>query len=516
MPPEVIDLTGDSPPPSKAADPQREAKRARKRERRKKRNEVEAGGEPRESHEEERDSRHSDRHSRRSRDDGKRHRESSRERDPDRKRARRERDRERERDPEVVVPDKQLFFIDATPAALPSAARYAATATLEESPGLILPAHVSVFGETPATILPAEPLDSDEDDYIEYLEYDNRKDFVRYYEEKPEEKQRTTNVCKKCGAKGEHTTAECTVLICLTCGARDQHPTRLCNVSKTCFNCGMKGHINVDCPNRNTNHPRAWDGCERCNSSSHLTSECPTLWRLYVYVEDDERQHILQIRKGRKGLPLGQGGEGYIADDAWCYNCGGSGHWGDDCREFYHSEPLSEPTAFSYQVLSGGPFSVTEHMLKSETPREWEREVSLPGGVENVGRQARKKEMEKLTRRAQQQEADDDPVDWFQSSRDGRNRGGSRGNIPAPRQAAGPSKEPPRVFKFGAAASSKVSLSDRLTDPIPRGATSASLRDRDSRDRASDSRRRNERDSHNERERDRDRRPRYRGGYSRS
>lgn len=33
-------------------------------------------------------------------------------------------------------------------------------------------------------------------------------------------------------------------LKCLTCGARDEHSTRSCPISKTCYTCGMKGHIN--------------------------------------------------------------------------------------------------------------------------------------------------------------------------------------------------------------------------------------------------------------------------------
>jgi hypothetical protein len=41
---------------------------------------------------------------------------------------------------------------------------------------------------------------------VKYLQ-----DFVRYYEEQPEEK-RTKIICKKCGEEG-HATAECTVLI---------------------------------------------------------------------------------------------------------------------------------------------------------------------------------------------------------------------------------------------------------------------------------------------------------------
>ncbi|KAF7355279.1 Protein air1 [Mycena sanguinolenta] len=526
--PEVIDLTVDSPPPKQSSDAdedltrKKERRAERKEEKRQKKRDSGRRSRSR-RREEERDPEHKEHHSHRHSDDKerdrdrdgddrkrRRERESSRERDrerdSDRKRSRRGRERDRK-------PDKELFFIDSTPAELPAAARYTATTTTVEEPvGLILPAHVSVFGETPDAIVPAEPLDSDsDDDYIEYLDYDNRKDFVRYYEEQPAEK-RAKVLCKKCGEDG-HMAAECTVLICLTCGARDDHPTHRCNIAKTCFNCGMKGHINSDCPNPRADRS-ALDGCERCNSSSHQTSECPSLWRVYVYVEDAEHERILETRQARKGLELGQGGEGYIARDACCYNCGGSGHWGDDCQETYRSEPLVEPTAFSHHWLTQGPFTV-EHVSERRAPRDWVSDIPLPGGVENVGRQSKRKEMEKLARRAkqQQQDADDDPADWFQSVGNGRKgereRERSNGNIPTgPRKSGG---HP--TFQFAGASPSKPSLVDRISDRPPdhyRDARSSNSRGRDSRDRASGSR-------HREREREKDRRdrgPRYRGGYS--
>lgn len=46
-------------------------------------------------------------------------------------------------------------------------------------------------------------------------------------------------------------------------------------------------------------------------------------------MKDEDREDILKARKEKKDLRLGQGGEGYIADDEWCYTCGGAGHWGD-------------------------------------------------------------------------------------------------------------------------------------------------------------------------------------------
>ncbi|KAJ7781275.1 hypothetical protein B0H16DRAFT_1298945, partial [Mycena metata] len=296
-------------------------------------------------------------------------------------------------------------------------------------------------------------------------------------------------------------------LICTTCGVRDEHPTRNCNIGKICFGCGMKGHISMDCPNRlSRSRTQSRPGCDRCNALSHQTPECPLLWRLYEYVGDGEQVNILQARKSKKGLALGQGGEGYIAGDAWCYNCGGSGHWGDDCREFYHQQPVIEPTAFSSHVLSAGPFSVPEEASDARPPPEWIREVPLPGGMEDVGRRGRKKEKEKLAQHAQQ--VADDPEDWFQrNSQKSKNRQPSERDRRADNtRGAGSSKDPPPPpFVFKGVSSPKPSLSDRLADP-PRRDKSGSSKSRD-RDRAS---------HHNERHRrDNERGPRYKGGYSR-
>ena len=92
-----------------------------------------------------------------------------------------------------------------------------------------------------------------------------------------------------------------------------------------------------------------YDDCDRCGSNGHQTNvrrnrllstdqsftanlvvqECPTIWRLYEYVTDHEREAILRHRESRQPLALGRGGEGYIASDEWCYNCGNTGHLGD-------------------------------------------------------------------------------------------------------------------------------------------------------------------------------------------
>ncbi|KAF9058228.1 hypothetical protein BJ165DRAFT_1426528 [Panaeolus papilionaceus] len=62
----------------------------------------------------------------------------------------------------------------------------------------------------------------------------------------------------------------------------------------------------------------------------------------------------LERRLEKKGLLLGKGGEAYIADDEWCYNCGGVGHWGDDCDDA--RVPPHDHSAFSAYNVMKSPF----------------------------------------------------------------------------------------------------------------------------------------------------------------
>ena len=94
---------------------------------------------------------------------------------------------------------------------------------------LLLPSHVTVFGDSPVEIIPVAPTEEDAD-FIDYLDYDDSKVLVyqnvckrllivkqntlRYYDEVPtEEKAIERAICKKCGAQGQHKTAGCPVMI---------------------------------------------------------------------------------------------------------------------------------------------------------------------------------------------------------------------------------------------------------------------------------------------------------------
>lgn len=85
------------------------------------------------------------------------------------------------RSPTRTVSDQELFFFDAAPAPVVEPAEPTQTqpegskSTVDR---LLLPSHVSVLsigeGAVPVDIIPPLPMDS-EDDYIEYLDYEDRK-----------------------------------------------------------------------------------------------------------------------------------------------------------------------------------------------------------------------------------------------------------------------------------------------------------------------------------------------------
>ncbi|KAK7049536.1 hypothetical protein VNI00_005567 [Paramarasmius palmivorus] len=281
-------------------------------------------------------------------------------------------------------------------------------------PALLLPSHVSVLGSLPVQNIPTPPLPSDaSDDYIEFLDYggpsnvrypqrqrllnvedyDQDTGLVRYFETQEEKDQSNTPtviVCKRCGAKGDHKASNCPVII-----------------------------------------------------------ECPTVWRLYEYVTESDRNQTLKTRRSKKKLLLGQGGEGYIAEDLWCYNCGGSGHWGDDCKAIPHNGDVpAEGSAFGSNNLFSGPFADFTADQPSTTrpePQEWEKEEYWGDRVPtNVGKKGRKKEM--ATLKAQQRD-EDESGDWFEP-------------LPSLRRPNPPEKQTKMKFNIKPG----TSLLDRLSD----------------------------------------------------
>lgn len=236
----------------------------------------------------------------------------------------------------------------------------------------------------------------------------------------------------------------------------------------------------------------------------------------------------------------------------------------------------TEPSCFSaYNTRSGPFFDPTADPTSSTSyrrePREWEREggPGLPEGwgdnaPENVGKKGRRKEVQKMERRAKEQQTEDDPDDWFGNPRNVRNRGaaapvasgysqrqggggGGGGNGPKkitfgssirdagrqfqpvasaglPNRPAAPPREEERVGSRGKYAYDPT----RAHRPLPTvdlnnntNNTNNNQRNEGGREREHNKNRDRDRDRDRNRDRDRDRYrrddrgPRYKGGYSR-
>lgn len=264
-------------------------------------------------------------------------------------------------------------------------------------------------------------------------------------------------------------------------------------------------------------------------------------------------------------MRIGYGGEGYIAEDQWCYNCGDCGHLGDvkifrilvwsvanivcvqDCEAPHLSDRSQEPSAFGLYNTMSGPFfdSSAEQMPSvsestSRRLREWERD-KLPDGwghdaPVNVGKQGRKKDRAKMERMAT--DDNDDADDWFGSARNVPNRGPPKRPVTEGRGSVG--KKISIGFSASHLQSSFVapawngnqsgpapSLLDRISStPNPRYQPIQSQDSHSQRNRgAPKSNRSRQHESgdirRRDKERERDRRererpgPRYKGGYGR-
>lgn len=130
--------------------------------------------------------------------------------------------------------------------------------------------------------------------------------------------------CRNCHKYG-HIAAQCKTVVCLACGALDDHYSEQCPKSKTCSNCGEKGHYRNECKKR---QKRIY--CSLCNSSKHNGDRCPMIWRSYITNAND---------KARMAYPF---------RSVYCYNCAAKGHYGDDCPQTRSSRiPNFDGSAFS-------------------------------------------------------------------------------------------------------------------------------------------------------------------------
>lgn len=129
--------------------------------------------------------------------------------------------------------------------------------------------------------------------------------------------------CNNCSQRG-HLKKNCPHVICSYCGVMDDHYSTHCPKTMRCSHCNESGHYRQHCP---VKWKRIY--CTLCNSSKHSRDRCPSIWRSYC----------LNSSKQKRVLPTHL---------IFCYNCGGKGHFGDDCMDQRSSRvPNDDGSAFA-------------------------------------------------------------------------------------------------------------------------------------------------------------------------
>ena len=116
--------------------------------------------------------------------------------------------------------------------------------------------------------------------------------------------------CLVCAEQG-HMAKACESLNCGSCGLRNHHTTQHCPSTKKCSKCREEGHDVRQCPYKLKNMPASEIVCDLCQRNGHTEEDCELLWRTSGRPWDFDCAN--------KKLRLS------------CYECGRSGHLGNDC-----------------------------------------------------------------------------------------------------------------------------------------------------------------------------------------
>ena len=116
--------------------------------------------------------------------------------------------------------------------------------------------------------------------------------------------------CLVCAKEG-HTARFCESLTCSSCGAFNRHTTQACPKNAKCGKCREQGHDKGHCPYKLKKLPRHEIICDLCQRNGHIEDDCELIWRTSGRPwESDLEQTSVRLS---------------------CYECGNSGHLGNDC-----------------------------------------------------------------------------------------------------------------------------------------------------------------------------------------
>ncbi|KAG9089260.1 hypothetical protein FRC06_001647, partial [Ceratobasidium sp. 370] len=297
---------------------------------------------------------------------------------------------------------------------------------------LTLPSHVTLWteGDLDVSLGGVAPSPLQPEEGVEYVDYDEDQatGATRYFV--PEVGAITKKLCRTCGEEG-HIAKFCKKLICLTCG-----------------------HVVSTCP-----QPRGQQGCDRCGSFTHIRQRCLEQFKSYIYLSDSERLRVLEERAELENLSFGEGGEGYIARHIWCYNCGGPGHWGDDCQEPRPYSTPKDPCAFSSHNAGRGPFGDTGDALvpNQEVPRPaW---MDDDPQLQDVGRRGKEANMRRNRAAEASRAAREDEDDWFsRAAGPSGNDRGSNSNKQASSSRVVPDRTGVTIYASGTATEGGIAI----------------------------------------------------------
>ena len=139
--------------------------------------------------------------------------------------------------------------------------------------------------------------------------------------------------CLVCAKEG-HMAGVCELLTCSTCGAFNRHTTQACPNTAKCGKCREQGHSEGQCPYKLKKMSGHEIVCDLCQRSGHIEEDCELIWRTSGRPWESDLAHM----------------------NVWlsCYECGHSGHLGNDCA----SRKPNKPMGTSTWVGHVGPMSI--------------------------------------------------------------------------------------------------------------------------------------------------------------
>ena len=128
--------------------------------------------------------------------------------------------------------------------------------------------------------------------------------------------------CLVC-AKPGHMAGGCPSLTCSTCGAHKEHFTHSCPQTEQCDRCAERGHKASKCKYKlkPVNNKLT---CMLCNLEGHFDGDCELRWRT-------------SGRPWGTTIPV-------LSVLRYCYECGNSGHLGNDCLSRRPGKPMGSST----------------------------------------------------------------------------------------------------------------------------------------------------------------------------